>query len=246
MKYILLALAQCYPRAWRERYGPELVYLIENSKPQWQDGADLLKGAFVMRIQASGWSTAATFAALGALLGACALMFIPKAYISTAVIEVPSGAAVQPAVVEAVSRKSLVGIINEQNLYPAERTQRPLEDVVRDMQKRIHIWAQVRGSNASETEHVAMAVAFEHGDPQVAQRVTEAVTHRLTQIWAHTAQGSSLRVLDPADLPGSPARPAIPNVIATGAIVGLIAGIIFVLIVKMKKGQHAALPPSAA
>jgi capsular polysaccharide biosynthesis protein len=246
MRRILLSLARCYPRLWRERYGLELMYVIENSTPRWRDCVDLLKGALVMRLQAPGWSTVGAFAILGALLGACALMFIPKAYVSTAVVEAPSREAARRAVLEATSRRSLTGIINEQNLYAAERTQRPLEDVVHDMQKHIRLSSPTRGPIASQTGPVAMAVAFEHGDPRVAQRVTEVLTQRLTETWARTASPTSLRVIDPANLPGTPARPAIPNVIATGAIVGLIAGIVFVLIVKTKKGRRAALPPYAA
>jgi hypothetical protein len=161
-------------------------------------------------------------------------------------VEAPSGEAVRPAVVEAFSRGYLVSVISQQNLYPAERTQRPLEDIVHDMQKHIRVMAPPRGPNASQTGRVAMEVAFEHGDPHVAQRVTQALTYRLIETLARTAHSSSLRVIDPADLPGTPVRPNIPNVIVAGAIAGLITGLVVVLIVKMKKGQRPALPPSAA
>jgi len=50
MKRILKTLGRLYPRAWRERYGEEFDAILEDRKPCLLDIADVLLGAFRMRV----------------------------------------------------------------------------------------------------------------------------------------------------------------------------------------------------
>ena len=250
MRPILRLLTYCYPRDWRERYGAEMEYLIDSCEPRWRDCADLLQGAIRMRFhdRASSWTTAFALMLLGAVLGGGAAMLMPKTYISHAIIEAPAGTVSREPFAAAFDRKALTGVIDEQNLYASERARQPLEEVVHEMQKRIRITSVARGASQNGTQ--LMELAFAHRDAQVAQRVNKVLTARLIEVWSQavpSTNGGALRLIDPPDLPSGPAHPGIPNAIGVGAIAGLVAGVVIVLIARLaNKGRRPALPPSAA
>jgi polysaccharide biosynthesis transport protein len=250
MKSILRSIASWYPGQWRERHGPEIDYFIEASDPKWTDCTDLLKGVFAMRFRNAGqsWGTAIALMVLGGLVGTAAAILLPRSYISSAVIEAHTSRVSNVQFADAFSRKAITAIIKQQNLYGADRQRQPLEDVVENMKRHISVSLATRGLSATQGGTVAVQLAFEYAEPEVAQRVNKALIARLQEAVQGDAaiSGNTLRVIDPASLPSSPAHPNVPNCIATGAIVGLIAGVIIVAIAKMKKGPRHALPPSTA
>jgi hypothetical protein len=68
-------LVGLYPRAWRVRYGPEMLALLEDRPPSARDGIDLLRGALDAHIHPAVRSRVAGMAALlaGAMWGVVAV-----------------------------------------------------------------------------------------------------------------------------------------------------------------------------
>jgi succinoglycan biosynthesis transport protein ExoP len=69
------------------------------------------------------------------------------------------------------SRSSLTQIITTYNLYPKERSREPLEDVIDDMIKQIHI--EPMGSQSGNRQVPAFGVTFSYTDRHLAQKVVQ-------------------------------------------------------------------------
>jgi uncharacterized protein involved in exopolysaccharide biosynthesis len=114
----------------------------------------------------------------------------------------------------------MAGIIRKYNLYPAERTKMPMDDVVDKMRSAISIRTASRTSVDKEFQKVeargpwrdpqaterlkknvtsAFTVEFEYPDPQVAQRVDATLLSLLT--------GANLRLAESAGAAGHPRPP---------------------------------------
>jgi polysaccharide chain length determinant protein (PEP-CTERM system associated) len=75
--------------------------------------------------------------------------------------------------VQVRSRTNLESMIEEFDLYPAERRLLPMEDVVKKMDSNIHVTMEKSRNSAGRDATNAFHVQFTHTDPNVAARVTQ-------------------------------------------------------------------------
>ena len=113
------ALVRVFPRRFRERYGAELVELLEASETPWRDCADMLRSAVSLHLDhALGvlrrWTrthrrpllTLGVAAGTGAILGGCTGFAADLAIAGCSVL---GGAAASGAVAMAVAGRHRVG-----------------------------------------------------------------------------------------------------------------------------------------
>jgi LPS O-antigen subunit length determinant protein (WzzB/FepE family) len=213
-----------YPKAWRERYAREFAALLEDVGAGWRDCWDVARGGLKMRMLT--WNLASVTvvcALLGAAAGGGWALRLPDQYISTAVLRMAGDAKVEDLVRTqsgVLSPRSLREIILKEGLYPEERQRTPMEALVSEVRnKHIRIVPLAGGAGGSVS---AFAISFQYPDGAKAQTMTRVLSAQFVQSLP------SIRVLDPATLPG---RPATPNRLAftlIGLILGIGAGILAV------------------
>ena len=211
MTRVFRLAARLYPRVWRERYGTEFEALLEDASLGWRDLPDVLRGALEMQIQTWDFRKLVAVCTLaGAITAAGVSLRMPDRYVSTSVIAIqPTAEApdLQWLLQQALSAPALEKLIRNEDLYPADRRRRSWEEVIAQMRQDIRVVL-----NRSNGQPTAFSVQYSYGDPVQAQRAASALTAQLLDanlaaaIERHTP-GLTLRVLDPADLPGRPASP---------------------------------------
>jgi hypothetical protein len=149
-----------YPPAWRERYRAELEALIEDAGPGRGDTFDLFKEAIRMRVLES-WSfsqLAVVLGIAGLLAGAGVFAIVPSRWVSQTELKMSAPARATGDLSRAtvdqqltgrflkmrndtLSRTSLSAIIQapELDLYKKERESQPLEDVIAQMKRNLHV-----------------------------------------------------------------------------------------------------------
>ena len=255
MKRLLKLLARLYPSSWHRRYGAEFEALLEDSTPRIRDLYDVFLGALKMQMTTWNFTRITLAACLTGTLAAVALSFaITPRYISQSLIvvnppvdpaatndsgSIPNSAMrsylinLQPDV---LNRNSLSGIIKRLNLYPRERANMPLDDVVTKMQKNIYI-KPVAGTNLS-----AFIVQFDYPDPHLAQQVNGELVSlfmsaNLADAKANHDQAGPHFTFRVMDAPGLPQKPTGPNRITMGAIgllIGLPTGLILAFVFRRR------------
>jgi uncharacterized protein involved in exopolysaccharide biosynthesis len=218
-----------YPPAWRERYGAEFEALLEDTALRRSDVWDVLRGALIMRMTRVNVITiAAAFAVAGAIIAGVGTLARFRGYESSGTVTVQASggsefdAAVQlqQAVQRTLSRGSLAEIIQRPalDLYRAERTRLPLEDVVEQMRRNITVRMVEYKAN-----RLTAAVAFRHPDPGIAKATTRALMDKLR---SGLTAGAPVQFIEQ----GEPGAPVIGGrrwrVVGMGALVGLVAGLI--------------------
>lgn len=227
-------LARLYPRAWRMRYGVEFDALLEDLNQDWRTSLDILKGALQLQMRTGSYGKLVLTTALaGALIAFGASFTWPKTYESSAVLAVkPAKGQTMADVVaglaeQAESRNSLTRIIQENGLYPRERSRTPLQDVIEQMKTHITL-SPVGGKSVA-----AFALKFAYDDPVKAQRVTEALTSSFVASNLLNAEGS-VEVLDPSSLPQTGVSPNRAAVTGAGLALGLVAGVLLAGLLKWR------------
>jgi hypothetical protein len=195
MRKLAQFAARLYPRAWRERYGAEFHCLLADVNPSWRDVLDVLKGGIEMRITHSKIVLiTAVFAVSGAAAGGLVGLMLPKQFKSTGLIHVqvwsPSpvlaAAAVDRLATTAFSREKLKQLIDEYDLYHADRARRPLGATVERMRHDLHI--QPRAETAFQ-------VFFDYPDRGKAKQVVLKLMEHFVE--ANLAEHSGLHDLTP-------------------------------------------------
>jgi hypothetical protein len=143
MKRLAKFFARLYPAAWRDRYQAEFDALLEDVRPGWRVGIDVLKEAIVMQLRAGsmGRVIAVTMAMglAGLLIGLAVSVGMPKQYASLSFIRISSNPAIAKSARDeqvvsmaraVLSRSTLRTLIQTYQLYPAKVKKMPLEDVV--------------------------------------------------------------------------------------------------------------------
>lgn len=230
--------ARLYPRAWRDRYGAEFDALLEDIRPRWRDGFDILRKALEAQMAAWGiWRVAGATAVAGAILAGALSFSVPNRYVSSAVLRIaplPGAGEGQMARkldhMERVvlSRTNLAGIIQRPalNLYKAQRARMPMEDVVQVMRDDIRISpVEMPASGGS-----SLAIRFSYPDKYKAQAVVRELVNGLfmenVREDAFPRAGQSLKVFDRASLPDRPIGPNRLGFVAAGLAVGLLTGVL--------------------
>jgi hypothetical protein len=224
--------AWLYPARWRQRYGAEFGALLEESGSGWSAIADVLKGALAMQIRSSVWKFVVACAVIGAVIAGLISWRIPNVYESTAVLRVDADESVVRerlghTAQEVLSQTTLSTPIPALGLYKAERAQRPIEDLVRDMRARIYLQLAVgihpaafkvsfRGSSAAQAKAVNQALVSQFVDRNL-EAAAEPHSDGLR---------ATMEVLDPPTLPQRPSFPNRPMMMTVGILLGVVLGLL--------------------
>jgi hypothetical protein len=257
MKRITRLLARLYPSRWRERYGDELNALLEDTKPTGRDAFDVFKGALTMQMTKGKFlKTLLSFAVAGAILAVAISLAWPARYQSQAIIQVTPVAdtakqymwdATLALTKQALSRDSLTRIIQLRNLYGYERARRPMEQVITLMSRNI----DVRPIPSADPQLASFSIQFKYPDRFLAQAVTADLMVRFIddnvrdnanlEFRSNHKLHSKVRLdlLDTASLPLKPVSPNKPRIGALGLVAGLLAGLTWALIRRLRRGAAA-------
>jgi len=198
MRWWIGLAAGLYPRSWRQRYGVEFQALLEDLNPDWQEFADVLRGAVKMQMTnaAAYLKLAGGLALVGAIAATAASFSLPRIYESAAEMRMEEpGHAVSADVLqgqvahqlnemeqEILSRTNLEGLITrpDLDLYKEERSRLTMEDVVRNMRHDIKILMAGYSPEAPRANG-AFTVSFLYPNQQKAQAVVRALTAQFIQ-----------------------------------------------------------------
>jgi hypothetical protein len=204
--------ARLYPPEWRRRYSSEFDALLDDLQPRWKDLRDTLRGAFLMQLQTSATylRLAGIAAAIGAVIAAGLAFGTSDSWVSAAVVRLPAQAQTDSA--EMLGRMNLAEIMlrPDLDLYRAERSREPIEDVVRKMRDGIRYSSVARDS---------YSISFQYPDREKSRKVVEALVER-----------SGLEVIDPPELAARPSWPNRPLMIAMGLGIGAVTGVLLVFL----------------
>jgi hypothetical protein len=262
MRRILRLLVRLYPLAWRSRYGDEFEALLEDRAPCLLDAFDIFLGA--LKTQVTSWSfVRVTLAScLLGLVAALGVSFaVPARYDSHTLITVMPGVDVadvqgknlgqDAATAELVSimkdgflnSEFLASIIQEQNLYPQERSRVSLDAVVNRMRRDIHIRPVQPGYLSRVLTGVDLQ--FNYSEPHVAQQVDAALASRLMGATLHYREVSAVRsdlIFSEVNAPSLPQKPSFPNRSefgAAGLFAGLASGLMLAAVIRMLRNRSA-------
>ena len=247
-------MMRLYPSRWRARYGDELHELLSDTGADARVVTDLFRGG--MRMQLKTWpflKLAIALGIAGMLLGAGLGILLPSEYTSRATLQITPAVISENAMetsmanslnehiqwmeTHVLSRGTLSGIINDPqlHLYPAELSDKPLEDVVEEMKDNIHVdFVALPGGLGKRA--TAFNIEFTHSDPIKAQQTVRALIgsfmeeNQKSQRTQPPNSSSWIVVGAPANLPASPFYPRKSTVLLAGFILGVLVASIWRLI----------------
>ena len=157
MKPLFHWAARIYPRSWRTRYGAEFSALLEETPFTAAAFADVLWKGVTMQLSAK--KVTLTFAAAGLALG-LAFWAARDPKFSTQMTVAPA-ADTNSAIEAALTRRELSRLIQELDLYHAERHRVPMEEVITLMRGDIHL---------QNTPNGPLTLGFRYPDAQKSER----------------------------------------------------------------------------
>ncbi len=248
MKRALNALILLYPKAWRDRYQNEFEAMLEDVPLTWRTVVDVLGGALKMQLKLwSPWKLVAACGVVGVLAAGAYTMTIPRRYISQAVLRFHQDG--PPSEVDeelsefaqaVLSTSSLTGLVTEEDLYKKERASLPLEDILSRMLREDIRIIPISARDGGTGE---FAIAFAAANASDAQRVARRLTSFFmdkSRVPPDEKPRQVVELLDPPDLPASPANPRLSKNMIMGLMAGLIAGALFALFNGLKVWKLAA------
>lgn len=246
MKRSVRLLVRLYPSSWRKRYGAEFEALLEDATPSAYDAFDIVLGALKMRM-ANGVFIKIMLAGLAVGIAVATLVFVaaPKHYRSEAFFTVTPSNQFTANVLEALQKKpffnkaSLTSLIQERNLYSSERNQLPMDAVINEMKRNIHVYS-VPTVPPGKPAEVKFVVQFEYSDPKVAQQVNEGLVSQFMRGIVDSAlidphPGTAFQILDPPTLPLNPIEPNFARSSAIGLLSGLVTGLALAILAKLHR-----------
>ncbi len=223
MRRLIRIVVSLYPRAWRERYGPELTALLEDVGPGLATAWNVLTGAVAMRLRTLSLRS---ILAISVML-ACGAYLVdlrrPNTYRSNGlfVLEGPQTESARNAVIQNLmeqieSRESLANLILSENLYARERSSIPMNEVVDLMRSNIRVRPTAAhdpdfGLSYSGPALARLDMQFFYSDPNVASHVTQKLMGRLMEDYRRVVEAEDpvafgdLQIMTTADL-GQPIR----------------------------------------
>jgi hypothetical protein len=183
-----------------------------------------------MRMRTWGvWQFVAVCAVIGAVAAGVMSWRIPNVYESSAVLRMGADGSVArewlgKMLPNAWSEITLSRLVTTMGLYEAERAQRPIEDVVREMRARTYV--SVVANHAG-----AFKVSYRGSSPEQARLVANLLVSRIIDAnveardAGHVSGPSRLEVLDPATLPQRPRFPNRPMMMTVGTFLGVMLGL---------------------
>lgn len=225
MRRLLGLLVLLYPRWWRERYADELYALSEDAHLQAADYIDILVSALGVRMNVLSGKPASrillTSVLVGTLAGAGLTLLWPRSYQSSAVTRVGDAHGQTEEFVQALWKTALSSgtidrIIRANSLYEPHSISQD-EKLARF----------IRASGLSILREGGNAIMIQHvgSSPTTAQRVTVAL---VSAVKAATPPSLKFELIDQPSLDKDPISPNVRNVIFTGALGGLLCGLVLV------------------
>ena len=176
----------------------------------------ILLGLFVglLAVGVRRWPVVAAAGGVGALVGLGIAFALPKEYVSTAVVRGDSVRDTQSLVSDA----ALLRLIENPafDLYPNERGKMTPAELVASMRRGLTI--RYPSAGAIPSPHPVASISFTYPDRYKAQAVTRDLIARLMS-------GGGATVLDPPSDPLRPMTPVVPQWIAFGLLLGVVAGV---------------------
>ncbi len=203
MKRLFHWAARIYPRTWRTRYAEEFSALLEETPFTGSALADVLWKGVTMQI--SDKRVTLTCAAAGLALG-LAFWAARDPKFNTQMTVAPSGDT-NAAIEAALTRSELSRLVRQLDLYRAERSRQPMEEVVTLMRGDIHLQNAPNGP---------LTLAFRYPDAQKSEQATA---------WLARQIGRPIEKSGP--LPVGRDLPAAFTMALAGAASGLLIGLLF-------------------
>jgi len=253
--------AYLYPAAWRARYGAEFDALLDDANVRWRDLADVLRGALIMQMTSwKSYGKIAVAAAVGcAILALAGSFLIPNRYESRAVMRIsppPPASHPTPGVgdddlvwrlgqmqAQILGRRALMDLIMipTLDLYKEERKRMTIADVAERMRTKDLKIRLFEAPEARQQGTLAFVISFDYPDRYKARQVLRELSYKFMEMNYRQTRDAGLKgnpgmvLLQPPDLPESP---ALPNHIAflwAGLGAGLLLGLLATLIWRRPK-----------
>ena len=230
MERLIRLATSFYPAAWRKRYGVEFDALLEEVSPRWRDVFDVFAGAIKMQLtKGNSWKLVLGLAIAGALIaGVFGVFALPDKYVATVVFRMPEAADHAESVRRVVgiqrkvlSRRSLSEVIQKQDLYSKERDTTPLEDVIEQMRRDLHI-------NFVRSD--SFIVNFVYPDRFKAENT-------VNDLMARMKGEGALNILTPPVLPQKPVAPNRLRITCFGMGLGFLTGLAVAILMRMRTGR---------
>jgi hypothetical protein len=212
MKRFLHLAARLYPSWWRRRYAAEFAALIDDVNPGWRELLDLMNGALAMQIRTLRMIPVFCILA-GIAVGGLIAMGMPARYSTSATIllkgpDVPNAESIRAAIQKRLAELQLTG---------AERS------------STISFRRATGGSDPTQT---IVKLTYMDRNPAQAQHVVE----KLAGAFAGPVGGGEIssEILEAPILTTTPVRPDYAKPVAFGGIVGLAAGGLMAMFLRLQ------------
>lgn len=258
MRAMIQFFARLYPARWRKRYGAEFDALLEDASPSPKQALNVLMGAIEMQVTSWSFDRITLVCALaGVALAATASLVLPShdVYESHVVIAIVPGDTkfVRDNMEQIIlSGPALASIIQEQGLYPRERSRISMDEVVKKMRGDITIETPpprtaFPGLPVGPPPLSFVTLKFKYADPLVAQQVDGELTGRFIEGDLKMREAATIAmprmnfmVTDAPTLPPSLAGPKRIKFAGGGLLAGLLAGVTLAAVVRFQRKRAVA------
>jgi uncharacterized protein involved in exopolysaccharide biosynthesis len=166
----------------------------------------------------------------GVLVAGAVSFAVPAHYISRAVVtakpadEATRGTADNVLKQTVFNREVLTALIQDDNLYPHERSRMSLEEVIDKMRNDIQV-ISILPDSPGNRKTLAFSFQFDYGHRDLAQKVNQQLLGRFLDDNLKAQPNSTFSVDSPPSLPLAPSAPNRPLFATVGLFAGLIAGV---------------------
>jgi uncharacterized protein involved in exopolysaccharide biosynthesis len=181
-------------------------------------------------------------ASLAGVLVAGAVSFaVPSHYVSRAVVtakpadEATRGTAENVLKQTVFNREVLAALIQDDNLYPHERSRMSLDEVIDKMRNNIQV-ISILPASPGNRQTLAFSFQFDYRRRDLAQKVNQQLLGRFLDGNLNAQPNSTFSVDSPPSLPLAPSAPNLPLFVTVGLFAGLIAGVTLAAVNKHRTG----------
>ena len=235
MKRWIRAAARLYPAEWRTRYGAEFDLLLDDAPLRWNDLADVIRGATIMRMTnwMTYWKIALLAGTAGAVIAVGIAFSIPDRWVCTSalILEEPGAPnrqvlnKLQEADLKILGRDNLIRLLQDRQLglYPKELQYLAIEDVAESVfRKNLHV---IPYAGYGDDSHQAFRIVFSYDDRSKARAVVDQLTDAF-QEFLTVPDGVKLTVLERPMVPEIPAGPNRLVILIFGLVAGVLIGLL--------------------
>jgi uncharacterized protein involved in exopolysaccharide biosynthesis len=174
---------------------------------------------------------AAASGVAGAVIAAAVSFAIPSRYVSTATLRVrpPEGSEppdlfasqqVQQRMIEVLSHRSLMDLVNDLDLYPSDRIRYSADELIATVREHDLKIESLDASLPTATT-TAFSISFEHRDPVKAHAAVQYLVDKFVE---NHVTPASLEVLESPTTPELPVSPSRFPIAGIGLVIGVVLG----------------------